>query len=62
MPRPCDSILFAAALALTWTITATSTYRWSKMVKQKLGSALKNVAVEQGMSAATPGAAPTYLA
>jgi hypothetical protein len=32
------------------------------MVKQKLGSALNNVAVAQGMSAATPGAAPIDLA
>jgi uncharacterized protein (TIGR02118 family) len=32
------------------------------MAKQKLGSALKNVTVEEGMAGATPGAPPTYLA
>jgi uncharacterized protein (TIGR02118 family) len=32
------------------------------MVKQKLGPALKNVTVEEGVAGATPGAPPTYLA
>jgi uncharacterized protein (TIGR02118 family) len=32
------------------------------MVKQKLGAALKNVTVEQGVAGAAPGAPPTYLA
>jgi uncharacterized protein (TIGR02118 family) len=32
------------------------------MVKQKLGSALKNVTVEEGVAGATAGAPPAYLA
>jgi uncharacterized protein (TIGR02118 family) len=32
------------------------------MVRQKLGSALRNVTVEEGMAGATPGAPPAYLA
>jgi len=32
------------------------------VVRQKLGAALKGVAVEQGISGPTPGSPPTYLA
>ena len=32
------------------------------MVKQKLGAALKNLAVEQGLAGGEPGAPPAYLA
>ena len=32
------------------------------MVQQKLGAALKNVAVEQGLGGGAPGAPPTYVA
>lgn len=32
------------------------------MVKQKLGAALKSMAVEQGLAGGEPGAPPTYLA
>lgn len=32
------------------------------MVKQKLGSACKSIAVEQGIAGRTPGAPPTYVA
>jgi uncharacterized protein (TIGR02118 family) len=32
------------------------------MVKQKLGSACKNVAVEEGIAGGAPGAAATYVA
>ena len=32
------------------------------MVKQKLGSACKSIAVEQGIAGGTPGAPPTYVA
>lgn len=32
------------------------------MVQQKLGSALKNMAVEQGLGGGAPGAPPTYAA
>ena len=32
------------------------------MVKQKLGAALKNMAVEQGLAGGEPGAPPAYLA
>ncbi len=32
------------------------------MVKQKLGSACKSVAVEQGIAGRTPGTPPTYIA
>jgi len=32
------------------------------MVKQKLGAALKNLAVEQGLAGGEPGSEPAYLA
>lgn len=32
------------------------------MVRQKVGSALKGMAVEQGLSGGQPGTAPTYIA
>ena len=32
------------------------------LVRQKLGTALRGVAVEQGISGPTPGSPPTYLA
>ena len=32
------------------------------MVRQKLGTACKGVAVEQGMSGATPGSRPAFIA
>ena len=32
------------------------------MVKEKLGKACKNVAVEQGVSGATPGSRPAFIA
>jgi uncharacterized protein (TIGR02118 family) len=32
------------------------------MVKQKLGSACKSIAVEQGIAGGAPGAPPTYIA
>ncbi len=32
------------------------------MVKQKLGSACKSIAVEQGIAGGAPGAPPTYVA
>ena len=32
------------------------------MVKQKLGSACKSIAVEQGIAGGAPGTPPTYLA
>ena len=32
------------------------------MVKQKMGAALKSMAVEQGIAGGEPGAPPTYLA
>src|SRR5471030_497799 len=32
------------------------------MVRQKLGSACKGVAVEQGLGGGSPGAPPTYIA
>ncbi len=32
------------------------------MVKQKLGSACKSIAVEQGIAGRTPGIPPTYVA
>ena len=32
------------------------------MVKQKLGAALKGMAVEQGIAGGAPGAPPTYVA
>jgi len=36
--------------------------RHMPMVKEKLGSAVKNMAVEQGLAGGTPGAPPTYSA
>ena len=32
------------------------------MVQEKLGSACKSIAVEQGLAGGTPGAPPTYIA
>ena len=36
--------------------------RHMPMVQEKVGSALKSMAVEQGLAGATPGAPPAYVA